>query len=215
MQCIRPHRQIVGKAPGAAQQIGVFEAADRTPGIGGLGARCPGSRRRSSTSSTRTSFSAEFRPALLVKGLDAFAEIVRAAQPAVAWPSSSIASDKLASSISFISFFALRCANGGKPRSSSTSRIARRFKFGIGDALGRDAPFIGLATGNAPRAHDDVLGPGDADHLLQPRGAARTRGSVRDAARAGNRGRSPRRCGNRRPAPIRNRRRSNIRGWRQ
>src|SRR5262249_1007743 len=29
-------------------------------------------------------------------------------------------------------------------------------------------------AGNAPRAHDDVLGSGDADHFLQPRSAARS-----------------------------------------
>jgi hypothetical protein len=49
MQCVRPNREIVAKAPVASQQISVFEAADRTPGM------------------TRTSFSAKFRPALLVK----------------------------------------------------------------------------------------------------------------------------------------------------
>lgn len=36
MQCVRPNREIVAKAPVASQQISVFEAADRTPGIGGL-----------------------------------------------------------------------------------------------------------------------------------------------------------------------------------
>ena len=30
---IRPDRQIVGEAPAAAQQVGVFEAADRAPRI--------------------------------------------------------------------------------------------------------------------------------------------------------------------------------------
>src|SRR6202030_3744444 len=53
--------------------------------------------------------------------------------------------------------------------------IARRFKFVIGDAVGCNAPLIGLPTRNAPRAHHNVLGPRDADHLLQARGAARTR----------------------------------------
>src|SRR5215472_7645797 len=33
---------------------------------------------------------------------------------------------------------------------------------------------MGLAAGNAPRAHDDVLGSGDADHPLQPRSATRS-----------------------------------------
>jgi hypothetical protein len=32
-----------------------------------------------------------------------------------------------------------------------------------------------LPTGNAPRPHHNVLGPGDADHLLQPRGTTRAR----------------------------------------
>jgi hypothetical protein len=36
MQCVRPNWEIVAKAPVASQQINVFEAADRTPGIGGL-----------------------------------------------------------------------------------------------------------------------------------------------------------------------------------
>src|SRR5580704_12602683 len=52
---------------------------------------------------------------------------------------------------------------------------ARRFKVAIGDAVGRNAPLIGLPTRNAPRARHNVLGPRDADHLLQARGAARTR----------------------------------------
>jgi len=34
MQCIPPHRQIVGEAPGAAQQVGILETADVTPRIG-------------------------------------------------------------------------------------------------------------------------------------------------------------------------------------
>jgi hypothetical protein len=34
MQCIPPHRQIVGEAPGAAQQAGILETADITPRIG-------------------------------------------------------------------------------------------------------------------------------------------------------------------------------------
>ena len=34
MQCIPPHRQIVGEAPGAAQQVGILETADITPRIG-------------------------------------------------------------------------------------------------------------------------------------------------------------------------------------
>jgi hypothetical protein len=49
----------------------------------------------------------------------------------------------------------------------------RGFELGIGHAVGRDAPFIGLPPRHPARAHDDVLGAGDADHLLQPRGPAR------------------------------------------
>src|SRR6516162_10312472 len=33
---------------------------------------------------------------------------------------------------------------------------------------------MSLAAGNASRAHDDVLGSGDADHPLQPRSATRS-----------------------------------------
>jgi hypothetical protein len=36
MQCVRPNREIVAKAPMASQQVGVLEAADRTSGIGRL-----------------------------------------------------------------------------------------------------------------------------------------------------------------------------------
>jgi hypothetical protein len=34
VQCIPPHRQIVGEAPGAAQQVGILETADITPRVG-------------------------------------------------------------------------------------------------------------------------------------------------------------------------------------
>jgi hypothetical protein len=56
-----------------------------------------------------------------VKGRDALAEIVGAAQPAVALVFELDRQRQAVSSMSFISFFALRCANGGKPRSSSAS----------------------------------------------------------------------------------------------
>jgi hypothetical protein len=32
--CIPPHRQIVGEAPGAAQQVGILETANITPRVG-------------------------------------------------------------------------------------------------------------------------------------------------------------------------------------
>ncbi len=34
VQCISPHQQIVGEAPGAAQQVSILETADVTPRIG-------------------------------------------------------------------------------------------------------------------------------------------------------------------------------------
>src|SRR6202035_2558586 len=136
---------------------------------------CPGSRRRSSTSSTRTSFSAKFRSALLVKGLDALAEIVGTAQPAVAL---AFRSDRQRQTrILDVVYQLLRAAlrQWRKAAQLFGQPIARRFKFVIGDAVGRNTPLIGLPTRKAPRAHHNVLGPRDADHLLQARGAARTR----------------------------------------
>ncbi len=53
--------------------------------------------------------------------------------------------------------------------------VGRGFQVLVGDAFGDDAPFQGLAGLDALRAHHDVLGPGDADHLLQPRRTARSR----------------------------------------
>jgi len=34
MQCIPPHGQIIGEAPGAAQQLNILETADSAPGVG-------------------------------------------------------------------------------------------------------------------------------------------------------------------------------------
>src|ERR1700720_4211967 len=147
--------------------------------------RCPGSRRRSSTSSTRTSFSAKFRPALLVKGLDAFAEIVGAAQLAVAL-AFELDCERQAGILDIV-YQLLRAAlrQWRKAAQLFGQPIARRFKFVIGDAVGRNAPLIGLPTRNAPRAHHNVLGPRDADHLLQARGAARTRDLAETLLRKG------------------------------
>src|SRR5205814_6697629 len=45
----------------------------------------------------------------------------------------------------------------------------RGFEARVFDTFGRDAPVTSLARRDTLRAHDDVLGAGDADDLLQPR----------------------------------------------
>ena len=74
--------------------------------------------------------------------------------------------------MSLSSFFAVRWASGEKLRSSSTSASVALLEFGVGHAVGGDAPVEGLLAGDAARAHHDVLGARDADHLLQARRAA-------------------------------------------
>ena len=110
-----------------------------------------------------------------MKGLDAFAEIVGAAQPAVAL-AFELDCERQAGILDIV-YQLLRAALRQCWKSAQLfgQPIARRFKFVIGDAVGRTPPLIGLPTWNAPRAHHNVLGPRDADHLLQARGAARTR----------------------------------------
>src|SRR5262249_39891420 len=49
------------------------------------------------------------------------------------------------------------------------------FDVAVGNALGCDTPVVSLATSQALGAHDEVLGAGNADHLLQASGAARAR----------------------------------------
>src|SRR6516165_1129567 len=92
-----------------------------------------------------------------------------------AWPSSSIASDKFASSMSFSSFFAVRWASGGNPRNSSTSRSVA-------------ASSLGSATHSVAMPHSWAWWPGMRRErmtmslarvtpiiFLQPRCAARSR----------------------------------------
>src|ERR1700738_266964 len=107
------------------------------------------------------------------EGLDAFAGIVGAAQPAVAL-AFELDCERLAGILDIV-YQLLRAAlrQWRKAAQLFGQPIARRFKFVIGDAVGR--PLVGLPGGNPPRAHHNVLGSGDADHLLQARGAARTR----------------------------------------
>ena len=63
-----------------------------------------------------------------------------------------------------------------RERAEFVDKLVGRFlQFGIGHAFGDDAPFLGLFAGNPLRTHHDVLGAGDADHLLQPCGTARAR----------------------------------------
>ena len=50
--------------------------------------------------------------------------------------------------------------------------IGGRFEFGVGHTVGGHAPLECLRTWDAPRAHHDVFGAGDADHFLQARRAA-------------------------------------------
>src|ERR1700736_1575008 len=81
-----------------------------------------------------TSFSAKFRPALLVKGLDAFAEIVGAAQPAVAL-AFELDCERQAGILDIV-YQLLRAAlrQWRKAAQLFGQPIARRFKFVIGDA---------------------------------------------------------------------------------
>src|SRR4051794_11660443 len=86
-----------------------------------------------------------------------------------------MASDRPASSISFSSFLAARCANGAKLRNSSTSASVA---FSRSASLTHSVaipPFESAEAGDPARAHDDVLGAGDPDHLLQAGGPARAR----------------------------------------
>ena len=54
-------------------------------------------------------------------------------------------------------------------------RVGCGFELAVGHTVGGDAPIARLAPGDPSRAHDDVLGSGDADHLLQASRTARAR----------------------------------------
>ena len=66
----------------------------------------------------------------------------------------------------------MRWASGEKARKLVDQRVGRGFELVVRHAFGGDAPVVGLLRRNAPRAHHDVLGAGDADDLLQARRAA-------------------------------------------
>src|SRR4029077_8870920 len=76
------------------------------------------------------------------------------------------------SSVSLSSFFAVRCASGGKVRSSSTSASTDASSVPSAYAVRCDAPLQCLAARNALRAHHDILRARDTDDLLQTRRSA-------------------------------------------
>jgi len=87
-----------------------------------------------------------------MKGLDALAEIVRAAQPAIGL-ALQLDRQRQIRVLDVVQQL-LRSALGQRrePAQLRDEPIGRRFELGLSNALCGDAPFMGLAAGNAPRA---------------------------------------------------------------
>src|SRR5579863_4954106 len=118
---------------------------------------------------------AKFCPPLAVEGFDALAEIVGLPQAAIAMPLEldGDGEGRVFGIVQQLLGRALRQRREGAQLVDQ--RIGCRFQLAVGNTFGGDAPVERLPRGHALRAHHDVLGAGDADHLLQSRRAARSR----------------------------------------
>src|SRR5581483_8928653 len=118
--------------------------------------------------------SLEFSRALGMEGFDAFTEVFRLPQPAVAM-TFELDGDRQCRILGVVVQL-LRCALRDRREGEELvdQRVGCRFELLVGDAFGGDAPVERLLSGNALRAHHNILGARDADDLLQPRRAAGT-----------------------------------------
>ena len=107
-----------------------------------------------------------------MKGLDALAEIIRLAQPAVAM-AFELDGDGERRILGIVEQLLGRALRKRREASQLVDqRIDRRLKPVVGDAVRCDAPLRSLATRNPLRAHHNILGARDPDDLLQPRRSA-------------------------------------------
>jgi hypothetical protein len=91
------------------------------------------------------SAAAEARFALCVEGLDAFAEIIRAAQAAIGL-AFELDGERQARVLGVVEEF-LRGALGERRKAAQflDERVGRGFELAVGDGFARNTPFIGLA----------------------------------------------------------------------
>src|ERR1043166_7301825 len=111
---------------------------------------------------------AEVGRPLGVERLDALAEILRRAQPAVAM-ALQLDRDRERAILGVVEEL-LGGALGERREAAQfvDQRVGRDLELIVGHALGGDAPVARLPAGDALRAHHHVLGAGNADDFLQP-----------------------------------------------
>src|SRR5215469_18777367 len=108
-----------------------------------------------------------------MKRLDALAKVFRTAKPAVA-VSFQLDRNRKRSVLCIVQQLLRGALSERRKRDQFANEcIGCSFEVAISDTLRRDTPIVRLLARNATRAHDDILGPPDADHLLQTCRAAR------------------------------------------